>query len=31
MYEMEGPRPVLRRKASGCPAALRGATCYQGR
>jgi hypothetical protein len=29
MYEMEGPRPVLRHNAFGCPAAMRCATCYQ--
>jgi hypothetical protein len=30
MYEMEGPRPVLRHNASGCPTALRHSTYYQG-
>ena len=30
MHEMEGSRPVLRCKASGCPAAMYQSTCYQG-
>jgi len=30
MHEMEGPRPVSRRNASGCPMAMRYSTCYQG-